>query len=153
MKKRELKVSAINNGTVIDHIRPGNAFKVVKILHLDNYKDTITITSNVPSGVTGRKDIVKVENRALSPEEVSSIALVSPEATVNIIKDYEVIEKGNISLPETIYNIIACTNPLCVTNHEDVPTVFNVEGTCPLVLRCQYCERKMTEKEIIKVMS
>lgn len=152
MTTKELKVSAIKNGTVIDHIAPGKAFTVVKILHLDQTNETVTIASNVPSGVTGKKDIVKIEHRALSPEEVSSIALISPAATVNIIEDYEVVDKSIVSLPESIERIVTCSNPLCITNHEEISTCFNVEQKNPLVIRCHYCERTMKEKDVIKVL-
>jgi len=152
MNSKKLKVSAINNGTVIDHILPGKAYGVVKILHLERYKETVTIASNVTSGKTERKDIVKIENRALSAEEVSSIALISPDATVNIIKNYDVIEKRKISLPERVENIIPCTNPLCITNHENVRTRFNVIQKKPLLIRCEYCERTMDEKDVEKVL-
>jgi len=152
MSTRKLKVSAINNGTVIDHILPGKAYAVVKILHLEKYNETVTIASNVCSGKTERKDIVKIENRALSAEEVSSIALISPEATVNIIKNYDVIEKGKIALPEVRESIIPCTNPLCITNHEKVRTRFKIMEKTPLLIRCEYCERTMDEKDVEKVL-
>jgi len=152
MTEKKLKVSAIRQGTVIDHILQGKAYSVVKILHLDTYTETVTIASNVPSGISGKKDIVKIENRRLSPTEVSSIALISPDATVNIIEEYDVIEKGKITPPDEIDNIITCTNPLCITNHEDVGTRFNVEQKDPLVIRCHYCERTMKEKDIEKVI-
>ena len=152
MTTRELKVSAIRNGTVIDHIAAGTAFTVVKILHLDQTKETVTIASNVPSGITGKKDIVKIEHRALSPEEVSSIALISPTATVNIIEEYEVVEKSVVSLPDTIERIVRCSNPLCISNHEEIHTCFNVEQKSPLVIRCYYCERTMGGKDVLKVL-
>ncbi|RZN45205.1 aspartate carbamoyltransferase regulatory subunit [archaeon] len=152
MSKKKLKVSAIRNGTVIDHIRPGKAFSVVKILHLDETDETVTITSRVASKVSGTKDIVKIEDRELLTEEVSSIALISPEATVNIIKEYEVIDKRNVRLPDTIENILPCSNPVCITNHEPVVTVFRVERSRPIVLRCHYCERTMQEKDVVKVL-
>jgi len=152
VRTKELKVSAIMDGTVIDHIAAGKAFTVVKILHLDQTHETVTIASNVPSGVTGKKDIVKIEHRVLSPEEVSSIALISPNATVNIIDDYEVVEKRLVELPDTIERILRCSNPLCITNHEEVRTRFNVETKAPLAIRCHYCERSMKEKDVLRVL-
>jgi len=152
MSSKKLKVSAINNGTVIDHILPGKAYAVVKILHLERYNETVTIASNVTSGKTEKKDIVKIENRVLSNEEVSSIALISPEATVNIIKNYDVLEKRKISLPDKVDNIVHCTNPLCITNHEKVRTRFKVIQNKPLLIRCEYCERTMDEKDVEKVL-
>ncbi|MHC1604874.1 MAG: aspartate carbamoyltransferase regulatory subunit [Candidatus Methanofastidiosia archaeon] len=152
MTKKELKVSAIHNGTVIDHILPGKAFEVVKILHLDTYPGTVTIASKVPSRFSEKKDIIKIENRALSQKEVSSIALISPNATVNIIENYEVKEKRNIRLPAIIENILKCTNPLCITNFENIDTKFNVKKKNPLLLRCHYCERTMDEKDVLKVL-
>ena len=152
MTSKKLKVSAINNGTVIDHILPNKSYAVAKILQLEKYSETVTIASNVVSEKTKKKDIVKIENRVLSAQEVSSIALISPEATVNIIKNYEVIEKGKISLPDRVDNIIPCTNPLCITNHEDVGTRFRVEQNKPLLLRCEYCERTMDEKDVERVL-
>ena len=140
MTTKELKVSAIRNGTVIDHIAAGKAFAVVKILHLDQTNETVTIASNVPSGITGKKDIVKIEHRALSAA-----------GTGNFIDEYDVVNKSVVPLPSTIERIVRCSNPLCISNHEEINTCFSVEQKAPLVIRCHYCERTMKEKDVIKV--
>ncbi|HDN81381.1 MAG: aspartate carbamoyltransferase regulatory subunit [Methanomicrobia archaeon] len=147
--KKELKVSAIKNGTVIDHIRPGKALEVVRLLNLENYEDSVTVAMSVRSSLHKTKDIVKIENRELSEEEVNEIALIAPESTINIIKDYEVVEKRKIELPDVIKGILTCMNPNCISRKEG-SSKFIVEKREPVVLRCYYCERLMEEGEILK---
>ncbi|AEC52281.1 aspartate carbamoyltransferase regulatory subunit [Pyrococcus sp. NA2] len=147
----ELKVSAIKEGTVIDHIPAGKGLKVIEILKLEKLSNggAVLLAMNVPSKKLGRKDIVKVEGRFLSEEEVNKIALVAPTATVNIIKEYRVVEKFKVEVPEVIEGILRCGNPNCITNHEYVTTKFYVISRNPLKVRCHYCERTMEEEEIL----
>ena len=147
--KKELKVSAIKDGTVIDHISPGKAMDVVRILKLEDYDNSVTIAMNVRSSLFEKKDIVKIENRELSEEEVNEIALIAPESTINIIKDYEVVEKRKIELPDLIKGIISCMNPNCISRREGTPK-FIVEKKKPITIRCYYCERLMEGDEILK---
>ncbi|MGZ7209960.1 MAG: aspartate carbamoyltransferase regulatory subunit, partial [Methanobacterium sp.] len=99
---KKLKVKSIKNGTVIDHITANRALSVLKILELPNEKTTVTIAMNVLSSEMGSKDIVKIEGRELAPREVDKIALIAPSATINIIRDYEIVEKGKVHLLDKI---------------------------------------------------
>ena len=146
----ELKVSAIKEGTVIDHIPAGKGLKVIQILRLDRVNGGILLlAANVPSQKLGRKDIVKIEGKYLSEEEVNKIALIAPTATVNIIRDYAVTEKFNVEIPGEIVGILRCGNPNCVSNHEYTAPKFYVISKEPLKVRCHYCERTMEEEEIL----
>ncbi len=137
-----MKVSKIRNGIVIDHILAGNALTVLKILGIDSsYENTVSTIMNSKSEKVGKKDIVKIENRELDKKELDMISLISDSATVNIIKNYEVIEKYDVEIPDVIENVLICTNPGCVSNHELVSTRFYLESKTPIKLRCHYCER------------
>lgn len=144
-KVKELQVSAIENGTVIDHISSGNVMKVVRILDLEDIQDPIYLGANLSSKKFGSKGIVKVSNRYFLPHEINKIALVSPNATIIEIKDYEVVKKSVVEVPDYINSIVKCFNPNCVTNVEDVPTKFAVIDKKDVKLRCNYCE-KITAK-------
>lgn len=147
--KRELIVAAIRNGTVIDHIAPGRALDVVRILDLESFGDSVAVAVNVPSGKIGKKDVVKIENRALSETEVNEVALVAPDATLSIIKEYEVVEKRKIELPEVIHGVLSCINPNCISRKEGSAR-FLVEKRKPVILRCYYCERLLHEEDIAR---
>jgi aspartate carbamoyltransferase regulatory subunit len=153
MAKRTLRVSKIKDGTVIDHITRGHALNVIKILGIDGRGDgVVTIAMNVPSQKLGVKDIVKVEGRELNPEEVDKIALIAPHATINIIRNYRVVEKQRVKLPSIIYGIVKCANPTCISNSETEPvkSIFYVEGEEPLKLRCHYCGHIMGREDVLK---
>ncbi|MCS7197649.1 MAG: aspartate carbamoyltransferase regulatory subunit [Candidatus Bipolaricaulota bacterium] len=137
----ELKVSKIKNGTVIDHITAGMAPAVLRILGIEQgCTDTVIVAMNVRSQRLGFKDMVKVENRALEAETVKKIAIVAPQATVNIIKDFAVVQKIPVELPHELIGIVRCSNRNCVTNAEPIPSYLVVENREPLRLRCHYCE-------------
>lgn len=138
----ELKVSKIKNGTVIDHITAGMAPAVLKILGIERgCSDTVIVAMNVKSQRLGLKDMVKVENRALEAETVKKIAIVAPQATVNIIKEMNVVEKIHVELPRELMGIIRCPNRNCITNStERVAPYLTVESRNPLAMRCHYCE-------------
>ena len=142
VSERELRVKPINNGTVIDHIESGQALNVLKILGIGNHtKTVVSVLMNVPSGAMGAKDVVKVEGRELEPEEVDTIALIAPRATINIIRKYEVVEKYRVAMPKAVTGIIRCGNPNCISNSaEPVSSRFSVEAAAPVLLRCSYCE-------------
>lgn len=146
-----LRVAKIKDGTVIDHITAGRALLVLKILGITGREGFIvTVAMNVPSKKMGKKDIVKIEGRVLSPDEVNKIALVAPRATINIIRDYEVVEKRRVKLPRTIRNIVRCVNPACITNdREPIEPVFYVVSEEPLRLKCHYCGRIMEQHDIL----
>ena len=152
MSETELRVSKIKDGTVIDHITGGHALDVAKILGITGReKRVITIAINVPSKRIKMKDIVKVEGRELNPQEVHKIALLAPHATINIIRDYRVIEKHRVQLPKIIENIVKCANPACISNsNEPVQAKFYVEGEEPLLLKCHYCGYIMEKKDVLE---
>lgn len=146
---KELKVSAINKGTVIDHIPSGKGLKVLEILNLPK-DNTILVAINVKSRKLGKKDIIKVEGKILSEDEVNKIALIAPTATVNIIDKWEVVDKKKVEVPDEIVGIIKCANPNCITNYEEVKPKFKVISKKPLKLKCHYCERTMEEGMVVK---
>ena len=151
--KSELKIKAIENGTVIDHITANKSLHILKILGLpDDETKNVTIAMNVSSNEIGRKDILKIENRELDHKELNQVALIAPKATINIIRNFEPVKKDKIILPERITSIIKCTNPKCITNYENEPItpIFNVVNKYPPVVRCHYCERLIKTEDIDK---
>jgi len=143
----EMKVTELRNGAVIDHLRRGTAMKVIEVLGITD-GSTLSIGMYFESKKMGKKDIVKIENRSLTKDEMSKIALISPEATVCIVRDYEIVEKIKVELPRQVEGIIRCSNPKCITNHEAIVTRFSVENEEPLKVRCHYCERSLYGDEI-----
>jgi aspartate carbamoyltransferase regulatory subunit len=143
--RKELKISAIKNGTVIDHITSGMALKVLHILGLDVHEpdSTVSVIMHVPSRAHGLKDIVKIEDRELKKREVNRIAMLAPHATINIIRDGEVAEKHHVRPPREVVDLASCENPNCITNsHEPVSTRFKVIRKEPMLLKCAYCGRE-----------
>ncbi|MDD3985863.1 MAG: aspartate carbamoyltransferase regulatory subunit [Methanobacterium sp.] len=148
---KELKVKPIRNGTVIDHITANKALNVLKILGLPSKEAAVTIAMNVKSSLMGKKDIVKVEGRELESREVDKIALIAPKATINIVRDYEIVGKSKVTLSNHVNGILKCPNPNCITNtNEPVTSKFSVMDMGPLMLRCYYCERIMSNQDIEK---
>ncbi|USZ68032.1 aspartate carbamoyltransferase regulatory subunit [Halorussus salilacus] len=139
MSDHELRVSKIRNGTVIDHIRAGQALNVLAILGIDGSGDeTVSVGMNVPSDRMSHKDIVKVEGRELSQDEVDVLSLIAPESTINIIREYEVAEKQHLERPDRVVGVLSCPNHNCITNaDEPVETKFDVLADG---VRCEYCE-------------
>jgi len=144
-KKLKLKVSAISEGTVIDHIPSENLFKVISILELDKTPNMITFGANLDSEKLGTKAIIKVSNQFFEDDDINRIALIAPNAKLNIIRDYEVVEKKVVRVPDEVIGIVKCFNPKCITNHEAMTTSFTVVSKEPLALKCRYCE-KITHK-------
>ena len=145
---KELKVSAIKDGTVIDHIPAQNLFKVISLLGLADIENAITFGTNLESKKLGRKSIIKVADKFFRDDEIDKIALVAPEAKLNIIRNYEVVEKRQVSLPDEITGYVRCFNPKCITNHEDITTRFTVVTKLPLALKCHYCDKVTTEEHL-----
>jgi len=147
-----VRVSKIRNGTVIDHINGGYALEVVKILGITGHeKQVVTIAINVPSKQMHRKDIVKIESRALNRQEVNRIALIAPKATINIVRDFNVVEKVEVKLPEKIEDIVKCDNPCCISNtSEPITAKFRVENKEPLLLKCHYCGHILEKTDLLK---
>jgi len=155
MKKGKLIVSKIINGTVIDHISAGRAIVVMRILGIDhNSSDRMSMVINAESKTMKIKDIVKIEDRELKSDEVAAIALVAPDATINIIRNYKVVKKMKIKVPEKISKIIKCPNPLCVTNN-DVEAVsrFTVISKNPIILECDYCKTELNDEDAVNALA
>ncbi len=142
---KELVVSAIENGTVIDHIPTQSVFQVIHILNLDQFDNQMLFGTNLDSSKYGKKGIIKVNNKFFEPEEINKIALVAPTATLIVIKDFRVIEKKKVEIPDSIQKVVKCVNPNCITNVENVPTKFKVIDKQESKLKCNYCE-KITDK-------
>lgn len=151
--RKELIVSAIKNGTVIDHIPSAKVFKVLRILNLEIATQQILFGVNLDSKKFGKKGIVKVQDKFFETDEINKISLVAPTATIIIIKDFEVVEKYHVSIPEKIEGITKCFNPKCITNFEQVTTKFDVSlsESNEVQLTCKYCE-KITKKEHIQFL-
>ncbi len=150
INNKELQVAAIKNGTVIDHIPPTELFKVASLLGLENMKNnTITIANNLPSKKVGSKGMIKISDKFFDDEEINKIALVAPNINLNIIRNYEVVEKKRVVMPERIIGLVKCNNPKCVTNNEPMPTVFELINREAGTIKCHYCERKINKDDII----
>ena len=152
MAETTLRVSKIKDGTVIDHITAGHALDVLKILGITGrVNSVVTVGMNVPSKTLGLKDMVKIEGRELKSEEVDKIALLAPHASINIIRNYKVVDKQLVRLPTEIRDTIKCANPACISNSkEPVKPTFYVETQEPLRLRCHYCGYIMEKEDIPK---
>ena len=147
--EKKLKVAALKDGTVIDHIPADKLFKVVQILHLDNCINQITLANNLESKKIGLKGLVKIADRALAENETNKLALVCPDAKINIIRDFEVVEKRPLILPDEIREVIQCANPNCITNQQPVVTRFYVlKEENQIRLKCRYCEREVKAEEV-----
>jgi aspartate carbamoyltransferase regulatory subunit len=148
---KQLSVSAIQNGTVIDHIPAKNLFKVIQILGLDSIDNQITFGTNLDSKRLGHKAIIKISDVFFEDEDINRIALVAPNAKLNIIRDYEVVEKKVVKVPDSIIGIAKCMNPKCITNFESVITKFKVVAKKNVELKCHYCE-KITNQENLQII-
>jgi len=151
-RSKQLEVSAICSGTVIDHIATEHTFHVARILDLEEEPDTVLVAVNLDSGRLGKKGLIKVENKTLTQEMVNKIALISPQATLNIIEDYVLVRKIRVEIPDKVEGILQCFNPNCITN---VPppsarpkTLFYAQSKQPLRLRCHHCERVMSAADM-----
>ena len=151
MNKEELQVAALKNGTVIDHIPTDKLFTIVSLLGLKNSDLNITIGNNLPSKKLGKKGIIKVADRFFSDEEISRLSVVAPNVQLNIINNYEVVEKKQVIMPDVVKGIVKCSNPKCITNNEPMTTIFHVLCKETGVLKCHYCEKEQN-KESIKLL-
>ena len=147
-KRKELKVSALENGTAIDHIPPAQLFKVAELLGLDKMDNRITIGNNFESKKMGCKGMIKIADKFFEEDEINRIALVAPNVVLNIIRDYEVVEKKCVRLPDELIDIIRCNNPKCITNNEPMKSHFYVTDKETGTVKCRYCERKTNKEEI-----
>lgn len=140
--KTERQVAAIKNGTVIDHIPAEKTYQVVNLLELQNLDTPVTIGYNYPSKKIGRKGIIKVSDRFFTDEEISRLSVVAPNVVLNVIKDYEVVEKKTVTTPDELRGIVKCNNPKCITNNEPMNTVFHVVNKENGILKCHYCDKE-----------
>lgn len=147
MEKKELAVAALRNGTVIDHIPSSAVFKAVKILGIENLGNAVTIGYNLDSKKLGTKGIIKVADVEFDEAALNRIALIAPNAVVNIIRDFNVAEKRPVALPDTITGIVRCANPKCITNNEPMATRFHVISRDPVEIRCHYCNHVVSGKD------
>lgn len=146
---KELKVSALENGTVLDHIPAENVYKALDMLGLKGISNQITIGINLNSKLFGKKGIIKIADRFFEDDELNRLALIAPHATVNIIRNFQVVEKKKLMMPEKIEGIARCMNPKCITNHQPVRTRFTVIGEGDEIsLLCHYCEKRSDIKSL-----
>lgn len=142
MKREELLVAAIENGTVIDHIPSSRLFQVVRLLHLEDTPSAIMVGYNLKSRKMKRKSIIKISNKYFTDSELNLLSVVAPNVSLCIIKDYEVVEKKCVALPGTIKGIVKCANPKCITNNEPMDTIFHVTDREKGIITCHYCEKE-----------
>ena len=146
--KKELQVAALENGTVIDHIPSEKLFTVVSLLGLEHMSNNITIGFNLQSKKLGKKGIIKIADKFFTDDEINRIAVVAPNVKLNIIRNYEVVEKRELTLPDELIGIVKCANPQCITNNEPMTTRFHVIDKDQCVIRCHYCEKEQERKDI-----
>ncbi len=156
MREERLTVSKIRSGTVIDHIPAGKALHVLRILGItgsEGYRTAVLM--NVESRKLGRKDIVKIEHKKLGEDETNLVALIAPTATINIVEDYEIVEKRRVRIPERIKRLLTCPNPTCITrsSREDVVTSFKLVSRDPVVLQCEYCGTMVRGEELENLLA
>ena len=142
MKRQELMVAAIKNGTVIDHIPSSKLFQVVRLLHLEDIKSQIMVGYNLPSAKMGNKSIIKIADKFFTDTELNVLSVVAPNVTLCIIRDYEVVEKRCVTLPTEIVGIVKCANPKCITNNEPMRTHFHLIDAKNGIIQCRYCEKE-----------
>ena len=174
--KQALQVAALKNGTVIDHIPSEKLFTVVQLLGVEQMTSNITIGFNLDSKKLGKKGIIKIADKFFCDEEINRISVVAPHVKLNIIRDYEVVEKKEVKMPDelrgivkcdnpkcitnnepmaTIFHVIdkdncivKCANPKCITNNEPMPTLFHVIDKDNCIVKCHYCEKEQKREEI-----
>ena len=147
-KKTELLVAALENGTVIDHIPSELVFTIATLLELDKLDSGVTIGYNLNSDKLGKKGIIKVADKFFTDEEISRLSVVAPNVVLSVIRDYDVVEKKKVIIPDELHGIVRCGNPKCITNNEPMSTYFHVidkeEGT----LKCHYCEKEQNKDKV-----
>lgn len=151
MGKKELQVAAIENGTVIDHIPAEKTYEVAKLLNLQNLSVPVTIGYNLPSSKLGKKGIIKIANKFFTDEEINRLSVVAPKIVLNIIRNYEVVEKKTVETPDELHGIIKCNNPKCITNNEPMQTYFTVVDKTHGIVKCHYCdkEQKLDDVQLV----
>lgn len=140
--KKELQVAALENGTVIDHIPSDKVFTVVSLLNLEQMNSNITIGNNLESKKLGKKGIIKIADKFFTDEEISKLSVIAANVKLNVIKNYEVVEKKEVQMPDELKGIVKCNNPKCITNNEPMQTWFHVTDKKQGILKCHYCEKE-----------
>ena len=146
--KTERQVAAIKNGTVIAHIPAEKTYQVVNLLQLETLDTPVTIGYNYPSNKIGRKGIIKVSDKFFTDEEISRLSVVAQNVVLNIIHDYEVVEKKTVKTPDELRGIVKCNNPKCITNNEPMHTVFHVVNKEKGILKCHYCDKEQFMEKV-----
>ncbi|MBQ0023805.1 MAG: aspartate carbamoyltransferase regulatory subunit [Prevotellaceae bacterium] len=140
--KEQMMVAALENGSVIDHIPTDKLWTIAQLLNLDKCPEEVVIANNLESKVMTRKGLIKISGKFFSEEEISKLAVVCPNIRLTVIRNYEVTEKRQINLSDTIINIVKCANPVCITNNEPMKTYFNVKDLT--TLKCRYCGKEQS---------
>ena len=148
MKRQELQVAALENGTVIDHIPSAKLFQVISLLHLEGERSAVTIGYNLKSKKMGSKSIIKIADKFFSDDEINQLSVVAPNVTLSVIRDYEVVEKKEVRMPEELIGIVRCDNHKCITNNEPMQTRFHFLGKERATLQCHYCNREISLSEV-----
>jgi aspartate carbamoyltransferase regulatory subunit len=148
MSKKERMVAAIENGTVIDHIPAEKIYQVVALLKLHTLDTPVTIGANYPSEKVGKKGIIKVSDKYFTDEEISRLSVVTPKVVLSIIKNYEVVQKKTVEIPNELRGIIRCNNPKCITNNEPMKTFFSIVNKEKGTVRCHYCDKEQDIKTV-----
>lgn len=148
-KIKEMQVAALENGTAIDHIPSEQLFKVASLLGIEHLNNRIAIGNNLQSKKMGSKGLIKISDKFFEEADINKISLIAPNVIMNIIRDYEVVEKKQVTLPEELIGIVKCNNPKCITNNEPMNTRFYVVDKDKVEIKCHYCERKIDKEDIV----
>ena len=144
--KENMMVAALENGSVIDHIPTDKLFTVAQLLQLSEFKEEVIIANNLKSNVMNKKGLIKSSGKCFSEAEISKLAVLCPNIRLTVIRDFEVAEKREITLPEELTNIVKCANPVCITNNEPMKTVFYRKDQ--QTLKWRYCGKEQNLKDI-----
>lgn len=143
-----MQVSALCNGTVIDHIPADKLFAVVNLLGIPEMNNNVTIGNNLESKKLGKKGLIKIADKFFTDDEINKISLVAPNVVLNTIRDYQVVEKREVNMPDEIDNLIKCNNLNCITNNEPMATHFYVSNREAHTLKCRYCEKEVNINDV-----
>ena len=144
-------MAALENGTVIDHIPSAKIFEVINLLNLEKIRTSVTVGFNLKSKKMGHKSIIKIADKFFTDEELNQLSVVTPNVTLCIIRDYEVVEKKEVRMPDELVGIIKCNNHKCITNNEPMKTRFRVLDKENGILQCHYCNREFTLDKVTLV--
>ena len=137
----KLQVEAIEQGSVIDHIPVKQGVKILKFFNFTQTTEKITIGLNLATNHGESKDLIKIENTFFNDQQANQLALFAPNATINQIKDFKVVNKFQVQLPSSFIGVLECPNSNCISHNEPVQTRFYVHQKKALKLKCHYCEK------------